>query len=322
MKKRGFTLAEVLIAMAIVGVVSVIVIPAFQAGATARQRRVAFTKGINSLARAATANYALNNYDYSSTFGFYGEDAVTPISVAATPGGADDGAIIGSNTMSLSGAENRFSDLHRETHSLFHIWQDHLNMRSSRELHNYAVYPSDSTLACASRPAVESVTVKIKNENDVIATIKPDFLAREYWSSSAVQGSGTLTSLCEGRTLENGGINQGRMFMLDDGMVFTYDPAQAYCLETNPCYGYIDINGPEGPNRQVACSEGQDSFITTYGRNARPGVLKALCTVKSRDVTDIYPVLFYGQNVKPASWAAKSVFHNARSNQVVTPTGG
>lgn len=93
-----------------------------------------------------------------------------------------------------------------------------------------------------------------------------------------------------------------------------------------PCYGYIDVNGPTGPNRVVACSEnsGQDDWILTYGRNADAGSLLADCSVESKDITDIFPVLFYGSAVKPASRAAKSVLYSKKSNQIVdnstTPT--
>ena len=176
--------------------------------------------------------------------------------------------------------------------------------------------PADITLNCASRPKYTKVQLKIPGAPEVTtATIKPDFEAREYWTQSVVQGSGGIYPMCEGRTLAQGGINQGRMFMMTDGMVFTYDPAQAYCLHTNPCYGYLDINGPEGPNRMISCSEGEDSFITSYSKNALPGMLLGNCTVKSKDVTDIYPVLFYGNTVKPASWAAKSVLYSSKTNQ-------
>ena len=118
------------------------------------------------------------------------------------------------------------------------------------------------------------------------------------------------------------------MFMLEDGSVFTYDPAQAYCFESNPCYGYIDVNGPEGPNRVISCSNGVDSYITSYSKNALAGTLQGDCTVDYKDMTDIYPVLFFNQVVKPASWAAKSVYYQLKSNQIgepqipSTPSGG
>lgn len=316
MKKiLAFTLAEVLIALAIVGIVAALTIPTLMVSLKAREYRVALSKGISTLARAATANYGLESYDFSGTNGYYGE-VNSPIAVYSTPSGVTDGYdIIGFDTPGVADTATH-SDLYLYTTSLFHIWRNNLKLKSSKEVANYAVVPSDVTLNCASRPSFTTVQLKIPGSGDVSATIKPDFKSREYWTKSIVQGSGSIYPMCEGRTIEQGGINQGRMFMLEDGMVFTYDPAQAYCLETNPCYGYIDVNGPEGPNRMVACSEGEDSFITSYSKNALPGMMLGNCTVKAGDVTDIYPVLFYNNVVKPASWAAKSVLYSFNSNQL------
>lgn len=315
MKKKAFTLAEVLIAMTIVGIVSALVIPTFIANSKGKQYRVAFLKSLNGLSRAATANYATNGYDFAGTNGYYGTiDA--PTETFDLPGGAEDAPIIGFNTASVPG-NNTFSDLHPDSPSLFHIWTGNLNLKSSGELTNYAVAPADITLNCASRPNVESVQVRIVGEPHVTtAEIKPDFESRAYWTSNIFQGSGGLAPFCEGRTIEEGGFNQGRMFMLEDGVTFTYDPAQAYCFESNPCYGYVDVNGPAPPNRVIACTEGEDSFITTYGKNALPGMLLTDCTVKVSDITDIFPVLFYNNVVKPASWAAKSAVYGSSSNQV------
>lgn len=314
-KVFAFTLAEVLIALAIVGIVAAVVIPTLMVNMQARKYKVALDKGLSTLAKAATANFGLEGYDFSGTNGYYGE-VNNPIATYST-GGTDDGYdVIGFNTTPRNDI-NPYSDLFPYTPSLFHIWRNNLNLKSSKEVVNYAVSPADSSLNCASRPTYSSV--KVKNPGDpeaVTATIKPDFKSREYWSLDIIQGSGGIYPMCEGRSLADGGFNQGRMFMLEDGMVFTYDPAQAYCLETNPCYGYLDVNGPEPPNRVVACSEGVDSYITTYGKNALPGMLIGNCTVKSGDVTDIYPILFYNNVVKPASWAAKSVYQVVKSNQI------
>lgn len=313
----AFSLAEVLIALLIVGIVAALSIPALMDNLTARKFRVSFIKGINSLARAATSNYGVEGYDFSGTNGYYGT-VNNPVSTFNIPGGANDGSeIFGFNTPSVPGS-NTFSDLHPDTPSLFHIWHDNLNIKAAQELSNYPVMPSDITLNCASRPKFTKVELKVPGSPNttMIATIKPDFESRAYWTMSVIQGSGSIFPMCDGRTLEKGGINQGRMFQLEDGMVFTYDPAQAYCLETNPCYGYIDVNGPAGPNRMIACSEGEDSFITSYSKNALPGMIMGSCTVKTKDVTDIYPVLFYNNTVKPASWAAKSVLYSVSTNQL------
>lgn len=316
MKKMfAFTLAEVLIALAIVGIVAAVVIPTLMVNMQAKRYKVALDKGISTLAKAATANFGLEGYDFSGTNGYYGE-INNPIATYST-GGTDDGYdVIGFNSQPRNDI-NPYSDLYSYTPSLFHIWRNNLNLKSSNEVSNYAVSPADSHLSCASKPKYS--TVQVKNLGDaqaVTATIKPDFKSREYWSLDIIQGSGSIYPMCDGRSIGDGGFNQGRMFMLEDGMVFTYDPAQAYCLETNPCYGYLDVNGPEPPNRVVACSEGTDSYITTYGKNALPGMLIGTCTVKPEDVTDIYPILFYNNVVKPASWAAKSVYQVVKSNQI------
>ena len=140
-----------------------------------------------------------------------------------------------------------------------------------------------------------------------------------------MQVGGGIAELCDGRSLDNGGFNQGYMFQLEDDMVVTYDPAQAYCTESNPCFVYVDVNGPAGPNRVISCSPSSNEFsnhnawIPSFGRNADPGNLLADCTVESKDITDIYPLLIYGSSVKPGSRAAKSVLYSKKSNQ---PTAG
>ena len=271
-KVFAFTLAEVLIALAVVGIVAALSIPTFMANMTAKKYRVALEKGISTLARAATANYGQEGYDFSGTNGYFGNEN-TPIAVYSTPGGANDGhEIFGFNSNGDPNAET-YSDVYPYTPSLFNLWKSNLSLKASQEVHNYAVVPADTTLKCASRPTYTTVQLKVPGAGDVSATIKPDFKSREYWTLSIVQGSGSIFPMCEGRSLAQGGINQGRMFQLEDGMVFTYDPAQAYCLKTNPCYGYLDVNGPQGPNRMVACSEGEDSFITSYSKNALPGMM-------------------------------------------------
>ena len=327
-KRFAFTLAEVLIALAIIGVVAAMTIPTFMANTAGAQFRTGFKKGITVLTQAASANYATEGYDFSGTNGYYGADGA-PTAAYATAGGAPDGAVIGFNTASLSG-EDTYKDLHGDTPSLFHLFQNNLNMKNSNELSNYAVMPADAMLSCtgntagsamvpgAATPTQINNAVANLNDRPLLAGLEEDVEATE---TQNVQGSGGLADLCGGRSLDEGGINQGRMFQLEDGMVFTYDPAQAYCSESNPCYGYIDVNGPTGPNRVIACSQATEGstnknfWIPSYGRNANAGNLLVDCTVESKDITDIYPVLFYGSAVKPASVAAKSVLYSKKTNQ-------
>lgn len=336
-KRFAFTLAEVLIALAIIGVVAAMTIPTFMANTAGAQFRTGFKKGITVLTQAASANYATEGYDFSGTNAYAGGGA-TPTAQFDNGGSDADGtptplpegaeaAVIGFNTASDANADST-ADIHPDAPSLFHLFQNNLNMKNSNEITNYAVMPADALLSCAGRANTTTLQFAVPGTTTTSATL-PSNLEERPGVDSAVQGSGGLANLCDGRTLETGGINQGRMFQLEDGMVFTYDGAQAYCSESNPCYGYLDVNGPTGPNRVISCSEevtggtpNKDGWISTYGRNADAGMLLADCTVESKDITDIYPVLFYGSAVKPASLAAKSVLYSKKSNQTGTVSGG
>ena len=66
MKKNGFTLAEVLITLAIIGVVATLTLPALMTNTAEQQAKSAFKKGINTLTEAAQLNQAIAGYDYSS----------------------------------------------------------------------------------------------------------------------------------------------------------------------------------------------------------------------------------------------------------------
>lgn len=332
-KRFAFTLAEVLIALAIIGVVAAMTIPTFMANTAGAQFRTGFKKGITVLTQAASANYATEGYDFSGTNGYVGAPTEQYSMTGSVDADADAAtlaaqpAVIGFNTGSDSSLDTT-SDMHPETPSLFHLFQNNLNMKNSNESVNYAVMPADALLSCAGNANTTTIAYSVPGSSDTSATLPSDLnerLGRSVNTESGainIQGAGGLANLCDGRTLAQGGFNHGRMFQLEDGMTFTYDGAQAYCSESNPCYGYLDVNGPVGPNRVIACSEevtggkaNKDGWISTYGRNANAGMLLADCTVESKDITDIFPVLFYGSTVKPASIAAKSVLYSKKSNQ-------
>ena len=66
MKKNGFTLAEVLITLAIIGVVATLTLPALMTNTAEQQAKTAFKKGINTLTEAAQMNQAIEGFDYGS----------------------------------------------------------------------------------------------------------------------------------------------------------------------------------------------------------------------------------------------------------------
>lgn len=66
MKKNGFTLAEVLITLAIIGVVATMTLPALMTNTQEQQARTGLKKGINTLTEAAQMNQSLEGWDFAS----------------------------------------------------------------------------------------------------------------------------------------------------------------------------------------------------------------------------------------------------------------
>ena len=66
MKKNGFTLAEVLITLAIIGVVATMTLPALMNNTAEQQYKTGLKKGINTLTEAANMNQAIDGFDYAS----------------------------------------------------------------------------------------------------------------------------------------------------------------------------------------------------------------------------------------------------------------
>ena len=66
MKKNGFTLAEVLITLASIGVVATLTLPALMTNTAEQQAKTALKKGINTLTEAAQMNQAIAGFDYAS----------------------------------------------------------------------------------------------------------------------------------------------------------------------------------------------------------------------------------------------------------------
>jgi len=73
----------------------------------------------------------------------------------------------------------------------------------------------------------------------------------------------------------------------------------------NNCSGFIDVNGPELPNREVTCSDGPNKGSAT-NNPTKP------CTVNMADTGDIFPVVFYNDVVAPATDASAYVLHSAK----------
>jgi len=114
-------------------------------------------------------------------------------------------------------------------------------------------------------------------------------------------------------------LNNGIVYTLSDGTIVainakmgTYpcDLAVAtQVLDVNPtgaslseCFGFIDVNGTNLPNKEVTCSSGSNNLSENT------------CVVKNdaAHMTDIYPVRFHNGNVVPGSAAARYVLNTTK----------
>ncbi len=77
MKKNGFTLAEVLITLAIIGVVATMTLPTLMTNTGEQQYKTGLKKAVNILTEAAQMHQAIEGYDYSSIDGKNGMSDIT-----------------------------------------------------------------------------------------------------------------------------------------------------------------------------------------------------------------------------------------------------
>ena len=116
--------------------------------------------------------------------------------------------------------------------------------------------------------------------------------------------TGATVSDCDGGVatveinMDAAGETNYMVYELADGTSFIFNKNAHECTEetaaANKCYGFIDVNGDTNPNSVITCKDGT-------GTDENP------CEVESSGITDIYPVVFYGQTVSPATDAARAV---------------
>ena len=215
-KRFGFTLAEVLITLGIIGVVAAMTMPTLMNSTQGAQYKAAYKKALSALSQAVTLNMALDEWN--------------------------------------------FADLDTGDYTLEKMLSSRMNVvRTEAGTFN----GKDG----------KPYTLKAAAANSGGAKVAP-----------AVPGTNNTT------------------LFFNDGIMFTFQNAAAGCTKgadgngTVPasCYGFIDVNGIQAPNREVSCDGGDGTDDN--------------CVIKSP--TDIYPVVFYDQTVLPSSPAARAVLYS------------
>lgn len=102
---------------------------------------------------------------------------------------------------------------------------------------------------------------------------------------------------------ENGGVQ----FILPDGVMFMIADWDLECTKDKSfkCLGLIDVNGIEGPNKEIKCSDGTSNYAID-----NPNYQD--CTVSNKLINDIFPVYFYDETVIPATNAAAYALKTAK----------
>ncbi|MBQ8459253.1 type II secretion system protein [bacterium] len=247
----GFTLAEVLITIGIIGVVAALTIPILSANTKSHQFRSQFKKTLSVFNQGVRMNKANYDWDFSdlSDTCYLGDktnsdNPETKKSICALL----NGNIKGSYTR-IEVYENNESGKETSEH-----WK------------SYNVFD-------------EAHFVKSSAFGDIT-----NF---SFW----------IYALPDGAYL--GLLGNRSSCSLDIG-VSKSSQISNYVTSKN-CIGIIDVNGRSGPNKEIACSNGETSFD-----------LDKPCIIKNSDITDVYPVVLYNSTVAPATNAAEYVLNTTK----------
>ncbi|MBQ8458693.1 type II secretion system protein [bacterium] len=252
MHSAGFTLAEVLITLGVIGVVAALTIPTLIANIRSKQFSTGFKKTVSTLNQAVRMNNAQYGWDFAEVH----------------------------STLQCNANDNPENDF------------------------NYCAIVNGNLKGTTFNPYYIIVSEKASNlqsddKADNYYQIKP--YNNNIYDSPIIDAT-LIYSLNDGITLMfPGGTSKGdcqlstgsslRDAIVDVDLFPNYD----YCV------GYIDVNGPSLPNTEIKCTTGTTSKD-----------LEEPCIIKNKDITDVFPVLFYDSTVTPATNAAKYVLNTAK----------
>ena len=255
--KKGFTLAEVLITLGIIGVVAAMTIPTLIQNTNSVKFASQFKKSVSTLSQAALMSQAQYDVDYS-------------LANIGSDGSVDEGTTLPEGFHQNCGQQTVASG---ET-TFCGIFNNTLAGQTY-----YGAYGSNA--------------VKAANGNDAYTiTTRHALPDPAGWY---------VYSLADGSYV---GFNPAaKKCGLGAGNVLNAAALQAGGSLAN-CIGFIDVNGPTTPNREVTCNNEEETTLdpSTSCDVARTGAAMG----------DVFPVVFHDGVVEPASNAAKMVLSRGK----------
>ena len=251
--KKGFTLAEVLITLGIIGVVAAMTIPTLIQNTNSVKFASQFKKSISTLSQAALMAQAQYDIDYSLL-----TDA-SSASTCATDTIADNKyTVCGLFNNTLAG--QTFYGAYGTTDVKAANGTGKYEIAARKVLPNkaYLVYSLADGSYVGFDPAAKGCGLGAGN------VLGADVLAQPSTSS----GTG-------------GGLSN--------------------------CIGFIDVNGPTPPNKEVACDDKTGNPETALDPSASCDVART-----GAAMGDVFPIVFHDGVVEPASNAAKMVLSRGK----------
>ena len=290
MKKLfGFTLSEVLIAMAILGVVSALTIPMISGNTTKKQYTTAFKATMNNLQNGIQTFKANNGYDFSGNRTQRNGSEIFRKMLEETLGAKviklrtnqqwlvqgivaseyePDGAHItaAGNTKSIY-ANNFFVG----------STKGNANLANANNVQNIAFGThgsnGDYNPRAGATNTSSSVTYKLANGTYILVIPNNDWgcnFKNVRWDSDSGQ---YLTPTMDEET-----------------------------TNANVCMAYIDVNGPKGPNRITNCMSSSLIRIPTSSRSCD--------NMTAKEIADVFPIYFFDDTVDAATTAGYSVLND------------
>ena len=217
-KFKGFTLAEVLITLGIIGVVAAMTMPTLINSTQGAQYKTAYKKALSVMSQAIVMNIALDDYDLSQTVaGTNGDEASHGV---VTGGGTDGG------------------DRAAETQTIYTLFKNRMNV--------VKVSGQDDL----------AETYKVIDAGDATDIPEAGHFGGTG-TDGTTAGTGAWTALAVGELPDDFTymfFNDGIVFMFDNTQANCH---AATNVQTDAyCSGWIDVNGEKGPNKVVRCDTG------------------------------------------------------------------